>query len=143
MLIDANTLLYATDVGSPQPVAARWLEDALNGRQRIGIPWQSIGAFIRIATHPRIVTTPMSATSTVEVVEEWLAADPVWVPPATERTMRVLSGLLTSAGVTGNLITDAQLAAMAIEHGVAVVSADTDFARFPVTWLNPLTGRTH
>lgn len=141
MLIDANILLYATDSSSPHHArVADWWEAALNGHQRIGIPWQSIGAFLRIVTHPRIVENPLSAAAAVGIVEDWLAADPVWVPPATERTTRILMELLRSTGVTGNLVTDAQLAALAIENGVAVASADSDFARFPVTWVNPLTG---
>lgn len=141
MLIDANILLYATDSSSPHhPTIAAWWEAALNGGQRIGIPWQSIGAFLRIATHPRIVETPLSPAAAAGLVETWLAADPVWVPPATGRTARILVELLSSTAVTGNLVADAQLAALAIENGVAVVSADSDFARFPVNWVNPLTG---
>jgi toxin-antitoxin system PIN domain toxin len=140
MLLDANLLLYATDSNSPNyERAAAWLTETLNGNRRVGLPWQTIGAFLRISTHPRIATTPLAPTEAWSYVESWLAADPVWVPPATERTAQVLADLVQEVGATGNLVTDAQLAALALEHGLTVLSADTDFARFPgLRWANPL-----
>ena len=140
MLLDANLLLYAADESSPHhEQAAVWLTDALNGDRRVAIPWQSIGAFLRISTHPRITSDPLSGPEAWQLVSNWLSADPAWIPPSTERTAAVLGGLIQAHGVTANLITDAQLAALAIEHGLAVYSADSDFARFPeVEWINPL-----
>ena len=76
---------------------------------------------------------------TIRFVEEAQRADPVWIPPATDRTARVVLQLGSELGITGNLVPDAQLAALAIEHGLEILSADTDFARFPsVRWRNPL-----
>lgn len=143
MLLDANLLLYAVDARSPDhPTAAAWLEQVLNGDRRVGIPWQTIGAFLRISTHPRVTTHPLSAADAWAFVAAWLDADPVWVPPATERTAVTLARLVERHRVTGNLITDAQLAALAIEHGLVLCSADTDFARFDeLRWENPLTER--
>lgn len=140
MLIDANLLLYATDETSERyAAAAEWLEATLNGDRRVGIPWQSIGAFLRISTHPRVAIRPLKGTEAWNFVNDWMQADPVWIPPATERTASVLAGLMRSVPVTGNLVTDAQLAALALEHGLAVYSADSDFARFPgLEWVNPL-----
>lgn len=140
MLLDANVLLYASDAASPHhDVSTRWVTAALEGRRRVGIPWQTIGAFTRIATHPRVFSAPLSAAEAWQVVEGWLESPAVWVPPATEATARVYADLVAAVGPTGNLVTDAQLAALALEHGLTVVSADTDFARFPeVRWTNPL-----
>ena len=140
MLVDANLLLYATDSCSPHhEESAGWLADVLNGNRRVGFAWQTIGAFLRISTHPRITTTPFTAAAAWSYVEAWLEADPAWIPRATERTMAVLADITLSSGVTGNLIPDAQLAALAVEHGLTIYSADTDFARFPeVRWRNPL-----
>ena len=140
MLVDANLLLYAVDARSPhhEPAAA-WLEEVLNGERRVGLPWQSIGAFVRIVTHPRVTERPLNAERAWGYVGAWLAAGPTWVPPATERTAAVLVELGTRLHVTANLVPDAQLAALAIEHGLVVVTADTDFARFPgVRWENPI-----
>lgn len=140
MLVDANLLLYAVDAGSRHHgVASAWLEEVLNGDRRVGIPWQSLGAFLRISTHPRIATSPLTAAQAWSFVQDWLDAPVSWVPPATERTAAVLRSLVERHHVTGNLVTDAQLAALAIEHGLVVCSTDTDFARFDeLRWENPL-----
>jgi uncharacterized protein len=140
VLLDANLLLYATDTASPDyPAASAWLTTVLNGDQRVGIPWQTIGAFLRISTHPRVSRTPLTGSAAWDRVQNWLTADPVWIPPATERTARAYGSLMAQGPITGNLVPDAQLAALAIEHGLTIYSADSDFARFPTaTWINPL-----
>lgn len=140
MIVDANILLYAVDSLSPHHArAADWLTQALNGDERIGLPWQTLGAFTRIATHPRVSANPLTADQAQSHVDAWLASEPTWVPPATEATAHLYSMLARRHGVTGNLVPDAQLAALALELGVAVISADSDFARFPeVRWINPL-----
>lgn len=142
MLVDANLLLYAVDEDSPHHgAAAIWLTEVLNGDRRVGLPWQSIGAFLRIITHPRVTRRPLSGPEAWSFVADWLAAAPVWVPPASARTAAVLGELQQEAQVTGNLVPDAQLAALAMEHGLTVMTADTDFGRFrSVTWENPLVG---
>ncbi len=140
MLVDANLLIYAVDASSPfHAPAALWWEGALNGPRRVALPWQTIGAFLRITTHPRISETPLSADEAWQYIEEWLASGPVWVPPATERTAGAYRALAAQVPIVGNLVTDAQLAALAVEHGLVVHSADADFSRFPgVAWFNPL-----
>lgn len=140
MLVDANILLYAVDAGSRHhDAASAWLEEALNGDRRVGIPWQSLGAFLRISTHPRIATSPLTAVEAWSFAQDWLDAPVSWVPPATNRTAAVLRSLVERHHVTGNLVTDAQVAALAIEHGLVVYSTDTDFARFDeLRWENPL-----
>jgi toxin-antitoxin system PIN domain toxin len=142
VLVDANLLLYAVDAQSPaHGAASAWLVRVLNGDRRVGLPWQAIGVFLRISTHPRVARNPLTAQEAWGYVDSWLAADPTWIPPATARTAVVLSRLVREVGMTGNLVPDAQLAALAIEHGLVVHSADTDFARFPeVRWTNPLRG---
>lgn len=140
MIVDANILLYAVAKQAPHhDRAAAWLAEALGGRSRVGLPWQTIGAFVRITTHPRITAPPLTIDEAQAVVDGWLASPAVWVPDATERTWRIFADLARRHHITGNLVPDAQLAALAIEHGVAVVSADTDFARFSgARWVNPL-----
>lgn len=140
MLVDANVLLYAVDTESPHHiVAANWLTTALNGNRRVALPWQSTGAFVRIATHPKIMREPLNADDAASYVDAWLACGVVWVPPTSANTTRIFSEILRRSGATGNLVPDAQLAAIALEHGLTVISADTDFAKFPeVRWENPL-----
>lgn len=142
MLLDANLLLYAVDARSRfNARASAWLEEVLGGDRRIGLPWQTIGAFLRISTHPRVTDKPLSPAAAWRYVDAWLAADPVWIPPASERTAAVLARLVDRYEVSANLVPDAQLAALAIEHGLTVISADSDFARFDeLSWQNPLAG---
>ncbi|MGH3634017.1 TA system VapC family ribonuclease toxin [Mycobacterium sp.] len=140
MIVDANLLLYAVDASSAQnAMAAAWLEETLDGDSRVGLPWQTIGAFLRIVTHPRVTDNPLSAADACRYVEDWLAVPVVWIPPATETTARIYARLCARVEITGNLVPDAQLAALAIEHGIEIASADTDFMRFPgLRWTNPL-----
>jgi toxin-antitoxin system PIN domain toxin len=140
MLIDANLLLFATDATSPaHERSAAWLEAQLNGERRVGIPWESLNAFVRISTHPRASSHPLKPDLAWGIVEDWLAAPTVWVPGPTERHATVLGTLMRKYRPAGNLVPDAHLAAIAMEHGLEVCSADTDFARFTeVRWQNPL-----
>ena len=140
MILDANLLLYAVDrTAAHHATAKEFLERQLNGDTRVGLPWQSLGAFVRIATHPRVMSTPMTAAEATSMVDDWLAAPTAWIPDITTATWAIARRMIVHHQVTGNLIPDVQLAALAIQHGVPVASADSDFARFPeVTWLNPL-----
>lgn len=140
MLVDANLLLYAVDEESPfHPAARDWLEDVLNGPRRVGIPWPSLLAFARIATHPRAMREPLSPDEAWSLVDAWLAAPATWVPTPGEGYAEILGGLVRGFDLRGNLVADAALAALCIEHGLQMVSADSDFARFPdLEWVNPV-----
>lgn len=140
MLLDANILLYAVNRQSGRhELAAEWLISVLHGRRRVGIPWQCIGAFLRISTHPRVNLVPLTTEKAWEYVRRWLECDTVWIPPATERTAAVYGELSIRYGITANLVPDAMLAALALEYGLTIYSADTDFARFTeVRWENPV-----
>jgi toxin-antitoxin system PIN domain toxin len=140
MLVDANLLLYAVDVSTPQhEAAAGWLAGVLSGPRRVGLPWQSLGAFLRISTHPRAAVNPLAPAVAWSHVAAWLGAGPAWIPEPSEGYAEILGSLVTSYGLAGNLVTDGQLAALAIAHGLTLYSADTDFARFrELAWENPL-----
>jgi uncharacterized protein len=140
MIVDANVLLYAVDTGSPFHQSAKgWLEGSLNEPARVGLPWASLLAFQRISTHPRASVRPLSPSQAWSFVADWLDADATWVPVPGERHAEILRDLIVAGDLRGNLVTDAHLAALAIEHGVGVCSADSDFARFPqLSWVNPV-----
>ena len=140
MLLDANLLLFAVDADSPFHASSRdWLTTQLNGSRRVGIPWASLTAFLRLSTHPRAARNPLSAGEAWEHVHDWQSCDVVWNPVPTDRHADVLGSLINTYLLTGNLVPDAELAALAIEHGLVVCSTDTDFARFAeIRWLNPL-----
>lgn len=139
MIVDANVLLHAVDASSSfhQP-AKDWLEISLNEPSRVGLPWASLLAFQRISTHPRASSSPLSPSQAWSFVADWLEADATWVPVPGERHAEIIRDLIVAGDLRGNLVTDAHLAALAIEHGVGVCSMDSDFARFPqITWVNP------
>lgn len=140
MILDANLLLYARNSADPRhDRAAEVVQEALNGPRRVGLPWQTLTAFLRIATHPRVYASPLTADVAAEQVEQWLAAPAAWVPVPTARHAEILLGLVKGLRITGALISDAHLAALALEHGVAVWSTDADFARFTgLAWHDPL-----
>ena len=140
MIVDANVLVYAVDTSSPHHArAAAWLTEALNGTIRVGLPWQTIGAFLRITTHPRLWERPLTADDARHYIDTWLATPVAWMPSTDASTWEGYRELVADRSITGNLVPDAQLAALAVQHGVELVSADSDFARFPrVRWVNPL-----
>jgi len=140
MLVDANLLLYASDTQSRfHSVARAWLLEQLDGSRRVGLPWQSLGAFLRLSTHPRVSAHPLTPSKAWASVSAWLRAPTAWIPQLGPRYATLLGDLIVDQEVTGNLVPDAQLAALALEHGLTVCSADSDFARFPeVRWENPL-----
>lgn len=140
ILIDTNLLLYAVNRAAPEhEAAARWLEARLHGTNRVGLPWESLIGFQRLITNPRILPRPMEPRVAWGIVTEWLATPSAWIPQPTERHLEIVSGLVERYRVTGNLVHDAHLAAIAIQHGLEICSADTDFARFSeVSWRNPL-----
>ncbi len=140
MIVDANVLLYAVDETSVFHIKAKhWLEDALNGSRRVGLPWQSLVAFVRISTNPRAMAEPLSAAQAWALVDAWLDAPTAWIPLPTAGHREIMKRLVTGLDLRGNPVSDAVLAALCIEHGVAMVSADSDFARFSeITWVNPV-----
>ncbi len=140
ILVDVNLLLYARDLGSSRHEAARaWLDDKLGGSHAVGLPWASLLGFLRLVTNPRIFPHALTMSEAWQQVADWLSAEPAWIPQPTDRHAEVLRNLLGEPGVHGNLVPDAHLAALAIEHGLTLCSVDGDFARFKtLRWENPL-----
>ncbi|MGI8575793.1 MAG: TA system VapC family ribonuclease toxin [Egibacteraceae bacterium] len=97
MLLDANILLYARNADDPHHGRARaWLVGALNGQTRVGFPWQTVAAFLRIATNPRAFVAPLEPEVAWQQVEDWLAAPRAWVPQPTAAYASVLGRLVRS-----------------------------------------------
>lgn len=143
ILVDANLLVYAHVSSSSGHARSRaWLDGRLNGSAPVGLPWESLLAFLRLVTNPRVFARPERAEDAWRQVEAWLSCPTVWIPQPTERHRAVLGELIGATGANANLVPDAHLASLAIEHGLVLCSTDGDFARFPgLRWENPLAVR--
>jgi uncharacterized protein len=138
-LVDANVLLYAVDEDAPlHSPAISWLDPALSGREAVGFAWTVLLAFVRLSTHPGVFPSPLDSEQAFDVVESWLDQPASIVVDPTVRHLSVLRGLLAPLGTAANLVNDAHLAALAVEHGAEIVSFDADFARFAgIRWMRP------
>jgi len=138
-LVDANVLLYAVNEDAPPHSAARdWLDGALGGAETVGFAWIVLLAFLRLATHAAVFPHPLTVEAAVEAVDGWLAQPAAVVVQPTPRHLAVLRGLLAETGPAANLVNDAHLAALALEHGAGIVSFDRDFGRFAgIRWSPP------
>jgi uncharacterized protein len=106
------------------------LAGALEDEVRVGMPWLSLLVFIRIATHPSVFPKPLSTEEALAVVDAWCARPNVVHPEPPGRFASTFSRTLIAGGAGGNLVNDAQLAALAIEYGATVVTVGCDFSRF-------------
>ena len=141
MLIpDVNVLVGALRPDSPfHDVLRPWLAEAVAGEQPVGFPDVAVSGFLRVVSHPRIFDPPTEMTVAATAVDSLLSAGCLWVA-SSERHWSILKGLLVSAKARGNLVSGAHLAAISIEHGATLVSADRNFARFPgLSWVDPLS----
>lgn len=142
--IDANLLLYAYHSGAAQHAAAKaWLEDALSRAEPVGLSWSTILAFLRIGTSPRVFERPYGIEEAAAIVSGWLDRRSVAVLRPGDRFWSILRQLLVESRAEAALVSDAALAALAIEHGATLCSTDRDFRRFPGLKLsNPLDSGT-
>jgi len=132
ILVDANVLLYAYHPRAEAHARCRqWVERTFSGDEPVAIAWVTLLAFARISTSPRVFEQPLSAAEAVAIVSSWLARPSVSVLEAGEACSEILRELLVSAQVTGPLVMDAFLAALALENGATLATTDRDFARFP------------
>lgn len=139
-IVDANLLLYATDTRSPRHGVARsWLERQLSGDETMAFAWVVLLAFVRLSTNPRVFERALSADRAFDVIGRWLDQPCAIIVHPGDRHRAILRQLLRPLGTAGNLVNDAHLAALAVEHGAELNSCDSDFSRFPgVRWINPL-----
>ncbi len=131
-LVDANVLIYARNRSDSRHEQSRnWLDAALGGDETVGFPWVSLLAFLRLATKIGLFPEPLSAQTALDQARTWLASPTAVIVEPTARHFEMLAGLVEAVGTGGNLVTDAHLATLAIEHRATIVSFDRDFARFP------------
>jgi toxin-antitoxin system PIN domain toxin len=139
-LVDANLLLYAEDSLSEHHEAARtWWDAQLSGSDPVALCWPVLNAFIRIATNARLHQRPLTLREATERVQSWLNQSCVRMIQPTEAHWKIFQQTLRSGSAVGNLVTDAHLAALAMEHNCVLQSTDADFSRFRgLKWKNPI-----
>lgn len=140
VLVDVNLLVHAVNVDFPDHMRAKaWLEGLFRRREEIGLPWAVLIGFVRITTNARAMARPLTVEQALQLVSEWLKLPGVTLLHPTSGHEAQFSALCRAAQATGNLVTDAHLAALAIEHGCLLASNDMDFAKFPgLRHINPL-----
>jgi toxin-antitoxin system PIN domain toxin len=140
IVLDANVLLYAYHKSDPRHQRAkRWLERTLSSTEQVRLPWSSILAFVRIGTNPRVFEHPLTIQEAIAHVDSWLELPNVGILEAAERYWSILREVFIEAQAVGPLVSDAALAALAIEHGATLATTDRDFARFAgLKTLDPL-----
>jgi toxin-antitoxin system PIN domain toxin len=138
-IADANVLLYAVNSASEHHRASlRWLDRALSGADAVGFAWVPLLAFVRLTTKLELFPSPLRPDQAMARVADWLSAPSATVVSPGARHTEILSGLLEQLGTGGNLVNDAHLAALAVEHRAGIVSYDSDFGRFDgVSWATP------
>jgi uncharacterized protein len=140
IVLDANILLYAYDEKAELWQQAReWVSCIFSAEDPVGLPWQTVGAFLRISTNPSLRGSRFTMREATEIVDSWLQEPNVQGLAPGDRHWAILEELLIAGQVRGPRVTDAQLAALTIEYGGVLHTTDRDFARFPgLRWINPL-----
>lgn len=140
ILLDVNVLIYAAELDAPQhQQSLAWLRQIFAGPEPIGMPWQTITAFIRITTDRRMRSAVWKPGEALETVKNWLSQPGVLIVQPGPQHLNLLETMIINGQASGPLVSDAVLAALAIENGATLASTDRDFSRFPgLKWINPL-----
>lgn len=141
IVVDANLLIYSYDTGAIEHLrSSAWLAKVLSESEPVGLSWQTISAFLRVVTNRRLPGKRVTLQEAAGAVEEWLEQPNVRILVPGETHWPLLRRMIVEGGAAGPLVADAQLAALAIEYGGVIYTADRDFARFPgLRWVNPLS----
>ena len=138
---DLDLLIYAYNERNEFHRDARtWWEGLVNGTEPVGIPWQISDGFIRQMANPRIVAEPWTPADASAVVAQWFGSSQIVPLSPGPRYLEILERILTATGATTRLVTDATIAALAMENDAEVHTNNArDFQRFPgLMWRNPI-----
>lgn len=141
ILVDANVLIFAYNEAAPEHKAARrWLAETLAGPKPVFFSWVVLMAFVRVSTNKKLFVKPYSTNEAFEVLENWLSAPGSQIVGPGSEHLRTTRRLAFESGVSGADLTDAHIAALAIEHGLTLATTDSDFAVYKdLKVINPLT----
>ena len=139
-ILDSNILLHAWNRDDPNHERIKpWLERLFGSEDWVGLPWITLWTFLRLTTNSRLYTRPLSPDRAFEIVTEWIQLPNVVVVHPGPLHREILKRVVVKGQATGPLLSDAVLAALAIEQGARLASTDRDFTRFlGLSWMNPL-----
>ena len=140
IVVDANLLIYAYDTASLHYEKSRdWLEGVFSGIEPTALPWQSVAAFLRVMTNPKLHGRQYSLNEAGDIIQDWMAQSNVRILAPSDDHWVQFRRMMVEGQASGPLISDAELAALTIEYGGVLYTTDRDFARFPgLRWKNPL-----
>jgi uncharacterized protein len=140
IVVDANLLIYSYDVNSADhKKSVAWLEGIFSGTEAVGLPWPCICAFVRVVTNRRLAGMQVSLEAALGAVEEWLQSPNVQILVPGDRHWSVFRRMVVEGKAAGPLVSDAEIAALTVEYGGVLHTADRGFARFPgLRWVDPL-----
>jgi toxin-antitoxin system PIN domain toxin len=140
ILVDVNILIYAHNSGSGDlAISKKWLEQALSDAEPVGFPWAVIHAFLRLTTGKLVLPRPLEMPTALSIVDDWLSAPNARIAEPGPQYWAIFRTLVKAAQITGKLVSDTHIAALAIEHDAVLCTADRDFRRFPnLRVINPL-----
>ena len=137
---DINLLIYTYNTDAPyHDAAVEWWQDLMNGQQTVGLPWLVCLGFLRLMTSLKILNRPMESELALSHVRSWILRPQVQILQPGPRHLDILESFARKRLLSSALVTDAHLAALAIEHQAEIHSNDGDFDRFPgLRRRNPL-----
>ena len=140
IVFDANLLIYSYNRGSSHHAGARaWFENTLSSIEVVGLPWQAVSAFLRVMTSPKLPAERFDPQQAARIVDLWLAHPNVQVLTPGVGSWPLFRWMVIEGRAAGPRVSDAEIAALTMEYGGVLYTADRDFARFPgLRWKNPL-----
>lgn len=140
IVLDANLLIYSYDTASPDHRKSRaWLEDIFSEAEPVGLPWQTVTAFLRVVSNRKFPRSRLTLEQCVQIVDHWLEQPNVRIMVPGNEHWSVLKRMVVEGRAAGPLVSDAEIAALTVEYGGVLYTTDRDFARFPgLRWKNPL-----
>lgn len=140
IVCDANLLIYSYNTGTERHAKARALvEEIFSGSDVVGLPWQAASAFLRVMTNKKLPGERFSVVQATQIIDLWLASPNVRVLTPGDHYWPLFRRMLIEGQASGALVSDAEIAALTLEYGGVLYTADRDFARFPgLRWKNPL-----
>ncbi len=131
--VDTNLLIYAEIAPSfHHQRALQVLTKLAEGSVPWAIPWPCLYEFLRVVTHPRVFHLPVPVPVALADLKRILDSPSLVLLSETDRHAALMETVIQQSGVTGNLIHDAHIAVLCLEHGVSeLITGDRDFLRFP------------